>query len=131
MEQKYKSGIDFVKLIREELAGIVAKPLDISNKDLSLQNGKEINHLKQSGIKVFRRGLVRRLGENYLEISVPESSEFAIKYVMQQLVARLAPKGFQIKFVDYDNPENEFGMMAFSRLDSPKCVTLLKIIDHR
>lgn len=131
MEQKYKSGIDFVKLVRKELAGIVAKPLDISNKDLSLQNGKEVNPLKQSGIKVLRRRFARSLGENYLEISIPESSEFAIKYVMQQLVARLAPKGFQIKFVDYDNPDHELGMMAFSRLDSPKRETLIRIIDHR
>lgn len=131
MEQKYKNGIDFVKLVRKELAGIVAKPLDTTNKDLSLQNGKEINSLKQSGIKVLRRGSVRKLGEDYLEISVPESSEFAIKYIMQQLVARLAPKGFQIRFVDCADPAREMGMMEFSRLDSPKRVTLLKIIDHR
>lgn len=125
MEQKYKSGIDFVKLIRRELSGIVAKPMDVTN------NGKEINSLRQSGIKVLRRRFARSLGENYLEIDIPETSEFAVKYIMQQLVARLAPKGFQVRFVDYDNPENEFGMMAFNRIDNPGHVTLLRIVDRR
>lgn len=131
MEQNYKSakkGIELVKIVRRELSGIVAKPMDIANKNL---NGKEINPLKQSGIKVLRRRFARSLGENYLEIFIPESSELAVVYIMQQLVARLAPKGFQIKFVNYDNPDDEFGMMAFSRLDSPARVTLLKIIDRR
>lgn len=125
MEQKYKNSIDFVKLIRRELAGIVAKSLDTTN------NGKEINYLKKSGIKVLRRKFARSLGKNYLEISIPELSEFAIKYIMQQLVARLAPKGFQVRFVDPDDHTNELGMLAFSRLTDPGRVTLLKIVDRR
>lgn len=122
MEQKYKNGIDFVKLIRRELTGIVAD---------SWQDKETKNPLKKAGIKVLRRGFARKLGDNYLEISVAMFSEFRIVFLMQQLVTRLAPKGFQVRFVDYANSDVELGLMAFSRLDNPKRATLLKIVDRR
>lgn len=122
MEQKDEKGIDFVKLIRRELAGIVAD---------SWRDEKMKNPLRKAGIKVLRRGFIRSLGENYLEISVAMFSEFRIVFLMQQLVARLAPKGFQLRFVDPDDHTNDLGMMGFSRLTDPGRVTLIKIIDRR
>lgn len=139
MEQNHKSdekGIDFVRTIRKELSGIVSRPLDMTNKDLSLQNGKEINPLKQSGIKVLRRGPIRKLGEAYLEISVPDSSDFPVKYVMQQLVARLAMKGLQVRFVNHKDPTRETGLVGFDPdkdcLQVNNCrVTLLRLINRK
>lgn len=116
------SALKLVKLIRKELADIVTD---------SWQDEKTKNPLRKAGIKVLRRGFVRSLGENYLEISVAMFSEFRIVFLMQQLVARLAPKGFQVRFVDPDDYTNELGMVGFSRLTDPGRVTLLRIVDRR
>lgn len=139
MEQNYKAekrGVEFIKMIRKELSGIVSKPPDMPNKDLSLQNGKETKPLKESGIQVLRRGSARKLGEDYMEISIPDSSIFPVKYIMQQLVARLAMKGLQIRFVNHQDITRETGLMGFDPDDDCLRVNhnytiLLRIVDHR
>ncbi len=140
MEQTDKNsakGIEYVRAVRKELSGIVTPQKPTTNKDPSLQNGKkEKDSLKESGIKILRRGPIRKLGEDYLEISVLDSSDFPIKYVMQQLVARLAMKGLQIRFVNYQDSTIGTGLMGFDPDEdclqvNNRHVVLLRIIDRR
>lgn len=139
MEQINKNsakGIEYVRAVRKEVSGIVAPQKPTTNKDLSLQNGKEISPLKQFGIKVLRRSHIRKLGEAYLEISIPNSSDFPVKYIMQQLVARLAMKGLQVRFVNYKDSTRETGLMGFDPdvdcLQVNSCrITLLRLINRK
>ena len=128
--------IEFVKMIRSELSNVVTPRQPLTNEDPALQDGrKEKDPLKKTGIKVIRRGISRDLGDDYLEISVPDSSEFTTEYVMQQLVSGIAKKGMQIKFVDYRDTNKETGLIKFDigncLKENRRCLTLLRIIDRR
>ena len=128
--------IEFVKMIRSELSFMVTSEQPLTNKDPAIQEGKkEKDPLKKTGIKVMRRKISRELGQDYLEISVPDSSKFTTEYIMQQLVSGIAKKGIQIKFVDYRDTNKETGLMKFDigncLKENRRYLTLLRIIDRR